>query len=142
MKIGLITDTHLGERAPALNANARAAMAFFDKVGAGLAIHLGDVTLDAPARPEELDFAKGLFAGFRTPVRCIPGNHDIGDNPGGEADPDHPAPDARRLAAWRQRFGDDRWAAESDGWTMIGLNASCLVSATPRSRPNSNGSRA
>jgi 3',5'-cyclic AMP phosphodiesterase CpdA len=126
MRIGVITDTHLGERAPALAANARAAMDFFDRSGADLTIHLGDVTLDGPRHPAEFDFAKALFADFRTPVRFIPGNHDIGDNPGAESDPAHPPPDTDQLSAWRDRFAADRWSIQADGWTLIGLNAQVL----------------
>jgi len=63
-----------------------------------------------------------LPASCTTPCRCIPGNHDIGDNPTrvGTA-PSRPVTEQTRQA-FRARFGEDRWRFEAAGWCFIGLN--------------------
>jgi 3',5'-cyclic AMP phosphodiesterase CpdA len=126
VEVALITDTHVAPQAAACNRNCQAAMAFIDAAGFDLAIHLGDITVDGAADFAQFDFAQALFAPYGTPIRFLPGNHDMGDNPGGEADAAHPTAGPRQLGAWRARFGEDRWLVKRDGWSLIGVNAQVL----------------
>ena len=124
MKIALIADSHLAAHALAFNANTEAALAWIDSAGADLAVHLGDITADAISDESQLEFAAQVLAGLKTPLRCIPGNHDIGDNPLAGAAASHAdLLDGARLARFEALFGDEYWALEADGWTLIGLNA-------------------
>lgn len=120
MRIALITDSHLSPRAPELVANWRAAAAAVAASGAELTLHLGDITLDAERWPEELDFARQCIASWPTPMRCIPGNHDIGHG-SGEAPMDLAA-----LQRYRTLLGPDRWSIVAGGWLLLGLNAQLL----------------
>ena len=125
MKIALITDTHLAAIAPAFRANCDAARDWIGTIAADMTIHLGDITVDGSKYPEQLDYARDAFAGWPTPIRFIPGNHDIGDNidPHAPHGAHEPQIDARRLGLYRAAFGTDRWSFQSDGWTVVGLNA-------------------
>ena len=86
-----------------------------------LVVHTGDVTLDGVASDHDFDAAARLMKSIDTPVRCIPGNHDIGEGlyPGVREPPVTP----QRLAAWREHFGPDIWIEDREGWRLIGVNA-------------------
>jgi len=125
MRIAVVTDSHLSERAPECVGNWEVAASVVHRLGAELTIHLGDISLDGQAHPEELRFAAGLLRRWPTPVLCVAGNHDMGDGSG-------EAPlDRERLARYRQTFGADRWAVRADRWELIGLNAQLLGTGTP-----------
>lgn len=123
MRIAVITDTHLCEVAEAFNQNCEAAIAWIDAAGVDLVVHLGDVTADGVNAPENFATARRIFGRLRTPIRYVPGNHDIGDNPA-DADPTHePLVEPRALAAFRSGCGDDRWVHALPGWTLIAVNS-------------------
>lgn len=124
MKIALITDTHLAGHAPAFRANCDAVRTWVSEAAPDLTVHLGDITVDGSKYPEQLTYARDAFADWPSPLRFLPGNHDIGDN----IDPHHhsahePRVDARRLDHYRQAFGADRWSFRVGSWTIVGLNA-------------------
>lgn len=88
-----------------------------------LVVHLGDITADGVSDPAELDAAFAIFAALARPMRFLPGNHDIGDNPLETGPPpEHPL-DLGRRAHYRRVFGPDRWALEAGAWRIVGLNA-------------------
>jgi 3',5'-cyclic AMP phosphodiesterase CpdA len=123
MKIAIVADSHLAPDARAFNANWAAAGAFVRSVKADLTVHLGDITVDGLADPAQFAHALDLSADWPTPIRYLPGNHDIGDNPPGpNVASNHPL-DGGRLADFRAAFGPDYWVVDSDGWRVIGLNA-------------------
>ena len=120
MRIALVTDSHLSSRAPEFNANWEAARIAVDRHGADLTVHLGDISLDGQNDPEDLTFAAERMAEWPTAIRCVPGNHDMGDGSG-------EAPlDGRLLANYRRLFGPDRWCLSEGGWRLIGINAQLL----------------
>jgi 3',5'-cyclic AMP phosphodiesterase CpdA len=123
MKIALIADTHLAPIARDLTANARAALAWIDQAGVDLVLHLGDVSADGAGDARQLDFAAGVMAGLGTPVRYLPGNHDVGDNPAPGVRDHHGLLDAARLADFRRLFDQEHWVLRGEGWTLLGLNA-------------------
>jgi predicted phosphodiesterase len=123
MRIAIISDTHLSERTPRFADNARAALDWIGRASPDLIVHLGDITADGAAYPEELAFARDVFADTPARMRFLPGNHDIGDPPsvvpGHEEHYFRPA----ALAEYRRVFGEDYWSFEAEGWQIIGLNA-------------------
>jgi 3',5'-cyclic AMP phosphodiesterase CpdA len=121
MQIAIISDTHLAPRAEAFAANARAALTWIGVIAPDLVVHLGDVTVDGAFEPDEMDFARNIFAG--RPVRWLPGNHDIGNPPCIPQSASESALSAEALAHFRSVLGDDRWIVERDGWQILGLNA-------------------
>jgi hypothetical protein len=57
-------------------------------------------------------------------MRCVPGNHDVGDGSG-------EAPlDVRSLSVYRSVFGVDHWAVDVGHWKVIGINAQLLGSGS------------
>jgi len=124
MRIALVADSHLAARAPECVANWRHAGSAAAAWQAELAIHLGDISLDGQAAPDELAFAAGLIAQWPTPMRCVPGNHDMGIGCGEQPIDDH------KLAACEAAFGPGGWATSVDAWRLIGLNAQLLGSGS------------
>lgn len=125
-----ISDTHLSPRAPAFSANFAALAAHVRAAPPDLVIHTGDVTRDAPGAPEELAFAAEAMAALGVETLAIPGNHDVGDNPGDggyrPAKPWSPSLNGAFVAT----FGGDRFAAERGGWRLVGINTQLFLSGS------------
>ena len=120
MRIALIADSHLSLRAPECIANWNAAGAAIERLGPDLTVHLGDISLDGQNVPQDLAFAAEQVRDWPTAIRCVPGNHDLGDGSG-------EAPlDPRLLARYRQLLGPDRWCLNAGGWRLMGINAQLL----------------
>jgi 3',5'-cyclic AMP phosphodiesterase CpdA len=123
LRIAVISDTHLTPAASAFNDNFEQAAAWIRASGADLVVHLGDITADGEHQPEQLAAARRMIG--RTlgeAVRCLPGNHDLGDRV--ETTVEHGAIiDRPRIAAFNAAFGADRWRIAADGWILVGLNA-------------------
>ena len=47
-------------------------------------LHLGDITIDGQNAPDELMVAAAPVRRWPTPMRCVPGVHDLGGNGGEE----------------------------------------------------------
>jgi 3',5'-cyclic AMP phosphodiesterase CpdA len=126
MKIVLVSDTHLAPRCVAFGANWDAGKRWIGEIGPDLVIHLGDITADGFDDPGELTLARAAFDGIAAPLRFVPGNHDIGDNPIAPGVATRHALDLARLAQYRVIFGEDRWTIEDGDWQLVGLNAQLL----------------
>jgi 3',5'-cyclic AMP phosphodiesterase CpdA len=134
MKIALITDTHLAATAPDFVANCAAAIAWINASGVELVIHLGDITADGIEAPEQIEDARAVLTALRPPLLCVPGNHDIGDNPVPGLASGHKPFDPAMLARYHAAFGADFWVHEAGGWTLIGLNALLFGTGTDEER--------
>jgi len=128
MRIALISDTHLSQRAPECVSNWHAARRAVERLRPDLTVHLGDITLDGETHAEELGFAADLVQRWPGEMRCLPGNHDMG-----EASGEWPL-NAALLGSYLQRFGADHWRLCVDGWQLVGINAQLLGSATEAER--------
>ena len=127
MKIALVTDTHLSASAPVFDQSWETLKTWLNASDVEAVVHLGDISADAQIREEDLDHARARFDGLVPPVRFIPGNHDLGDNPPAPGQPLHgPGVTAERLDAYRRRFGDDRWQWQVAGFQIIALNAQLM----------------
>lgn len=124
MHVALISDTHLSARAPECVANWHAAARAAASARPELTIHLGDITLDGQNQFDELPFASQLVRAWPTPMRCVPGNHDMGS--GG----DEERVDAAAIARCKSAFGTGRWCLTVRGWTLVGINAQLLGSGS------------
>lgn len=110
-----MSDTHLSPRAPAFADNWQAARRWIAGVAPDLVVHLGDISADGETDAAELEAAAAACANPGTPMRLVPGNHDIGDRP-----------HVRQLAQYRRCFGEDWWSCDAAGWRLVGLNAQLL----------------
>ncbi|MEN2979343.1 metallophosphoesterase [Tistrella bauzanensis] len=128
MRIALVSDTHLADRATAFVANWRVLAGLINADAPDLVVHLGDITVDGAGDPAEHTQALAELARLHAPLLAVPGNHDLGDNP--------PAPGMAvsslvlpaRLAAYDAAFGPDRWQRDLAGFRLIGINAQLLGS--------------
>ena len=84
-----------------------------------LLVHTGDIVYEDPDNADDRAFAKALLDQAPVPYVVIPGNHDIGFY--GE-DAERP----RRLAAFRDAWGDDRFVRDLAGWRLVGADAYLL----------------
>ena len=130
MRILLITDSHLADGAPELVANWRAAARYAERSAIDLTIHLGDIGFDAINIPAQLDEAKALVDAWPTPMRLIPGNHDIGDCSGTRDVPEREWLTADSRARYLALFNEDRWAIDADGWRLIAFDAQLFGGGT------------
>ena len=126
MRIALIADSHLSPRSPECVANWHAAQRAVERFSVDLTVHLGDISLDGQTHPEELDFAAELVQRWPIPMRCVPGNHDMGDGSG------EVSLDDALLASYERLFGPDHWSVTVDGWQLLGINAQLMGSGTPQ----------
>ena len=123
MKIALVADSHLAPDADACNRNWSAVDVFVRESHADLTIHLGDITVDGLGNPDQFGHALAVSSSWATPIRYLPGNHDIGDNPPGPGvAAKHPLEPAR-IGEFRTHFGPDYWGFDAEGWRVVGLNA-------------------
>lgn len=120
MQIALISDTHLTPATPAFDSNLATARAYVAARGIADTVHLGDISADGAVLPEQIDYARAQLADWPGTLHLLPGNHDIGDNPGGFG---HPGVDAQRLARYAAAFPADRWLLQRGDWTLIGIDA-------------------
>ncbi len=111
--------------------NWTAVRRFAASAGADVTIHLGDISLDGATDPADLLYSHARCQDWPTPIRFLPGNHDVGDNPPGPGILNEHPLGFERLAKYRALFGPDYWSIEADGWRVIGLDAQLLGSDTP-----------
>lgn len=119
-----ISDTHLSPTYGWFHGNFLSTAAEVNALAPDLVINSGDIALSAPDHATDLPFAAWCHGALDAPVRFIPGNHDIGEEPGGEILRQPLSEDL--LAHYRGDFGPDWWAADLGDWRLIGLNTQIL----------------
>jgi 3',5'-cyclic AMP phosphodiesterase CpdA len=82
----------------------------------------GDLVYEDPDDAVDRRFARAVFDEVPSPLVTIPGNHDIGFYGDETARP-------RRLAAFVETWGSDRFALDVAGWRLVGANAYLLGDA-------------
>lgn len=113
-----LCDTQLGFSA--YEDDVRAFRAAVDQVNArqpDFVIICGDLVNDGGNAKAIHDFLT-VRAGFKMPVYCAPGNHDVGLPATAEA-----------LKRFRDQIGPDHVTFEHQGWTFIGLDTQALTPA-------------
>jgi 3',5'-cyclic AMP phosphodiesterase CpdA len=123
-RVAQISDTHLSERHPGFTANFDALVEHLRAAKPDLVVHTGDVSAHGELAGDDLRFAKRKLDAMGMDYLAIPGNHDVGNDPGlGET----PA-NAERLARWKDVFGHDHFVRDVPGWRLIGLDT--LITTT------------
>jgi 3',5'-cyclic AMP phosphodiesterase CpdA len=129
-RIVQISDTHLSRHGGITAQNLTRIITFVEEVlKPDLVVHTGDIVALDPDEAADRDAAREALHSFATPVRVLPGNHDVG-----EAGPDPwmgLSVTSSRVAAHVATFGADHFAEELGGWRIIGLNSELLGSGLP-----------
>jgi predicted phosphodiesterase len=125
VRIALIADSHVSLRSPECVRNWNIVAQALPALDVALTLHLGDITLDGQRHPEEIGYAAGLIENWPTPIRCVPGNHDMGTGCGEEP------LSADKLSCYQAALGADRWLLRAGAWVLFGLNAQLLGTGSP-----------
>jgi 3',5'-cyclic AMP phosphodiesterase CpdA len=119
-RIALISDTHLSPHHGFFHANVARTIEAVNEALPDLVVNCGDLTINGADEEDDLRFAAFVHRAVAAPLALIPGNHDVGEEPGA-LHVDQPISDDR-LARYRRVFGEDRWARDLGAWRLIGLN--------------------
>ncbi len=125
--IAHITDTHLSGTAPQFVPNFEATIAALDDLDPDLVVNTGDITVNGADLDADHAHARPMHDAIASAWRVVPGNHDLGDNPGGAHPPKQPVTPERR-ARFIAHWGPDWWGAEAGDFRLIGLNAQLMGS--------------
>lgn len=128
-RVVVVSDSHFSLRAPEAEQNWDAVVRHVGTLEPDLVIHAGDVSVDGAHRPDELCLAREQLDRLPVDWLAVPGNHDVGDNPGETASDDDVTRD--RLARWTEALGADHWSVDLGGWRVLGLNAQLFGSGGP-----------
>ncbi len=121
-RIVQVSDTHLSRRRPYFTENWSAAVRYINDRKPDLVVHTGDISLDGAGFEDDLQYSLECMNALSVPWLVLPGNHDVGEGPGGSDQATaQPADDARR-ELWLKYFGPDYWLRDTNGWRLIGLN--------------------
>jgi alkaline phosphatase D len=120
VRIVQVSDTHLSRTHSDFAANNGRITAHIASLQPDLIVHTGDVSMDGAGDARDLEVSRDWVGTLPAETLLVPGNHDVGDLPTIKAS--QPVDD-RRLAAWRDAFGGDRWVRDIPGWRLIGLDA-------------------
>jgi Icc-related predicted phosphoesterase len=137
--IAVVADTHMneveyGSSSPyeanrVANARTRYVIERLNQIAPALTIHLGDLVHPVPSMPtyaQAADNFKQLTAALQSPLRLVPGNHDVGDKPVAWA-PAGIVNDAA-LALWREHFGDHFYSFDFQGLHIAVVDAQIINS--------------
>jgi len=130
VKIAHISDTHLSDRHGFFVENFLRVVEAVNQWAPDLVIHTGDLSINGADRLRDLTYSMELMRRFEAPVRVLPGNHDVGEEPG-FMQLDQPTT-ADRLARYARAVGPDRWAFDAGEWRLIGINAQVIGTGLPR----------
>ncbi len=116
IRIAQLSDAHLSDTRPFFAANfARVA----DAVRASacdLVLATGDLSLSGSEHGTELAHAVAEHAAIGPGLACVPGNHDVGNEPALQRG----VATAERVARWRRVAGPSAWVRDLPGWRLVG----------------------
>lgn len=121
--IAHISDTHLGAQHAMFSGNFEALVGEFSRVKPNIVINTGDLTVNGTDEAADHAAAKRLHTKLPADWHVLPGNHDLGDNPGAPGAQLKAPVTPDRLARYRAHWGADRWALDAGEFRLIGLNA-------------------
>lgn len=117
----LFSDTHVSATHPLFFHNFDVALEAANALAPDVAVVTGDLSLNGPDAPADLDFAAAQMKRFAAPViHVTPGNHDVGYSPAAIAAEQKMTPDRRQQ--YLDRVGADFWVFDHGDWRYIGLN--------------------
>jgi 3',5'-cyclic AMP phosphodiesterase CpdA len=120
-RLVMLSDTHVSGTHPFFFHNFDVALAAANALNPDVAIVTGDLSLNGPHAPADLDFAAAQMKRFDAPlVHMLPGNHDVGYSPAAANAEQQMTPERRQ--EYLTRIGADFWHIDHGNWRFIGLN--------------------
>jgi 3',5'-cyclic AMP phosphodiesterase CpdA len=119
-----VSDTHLSQRHGWFVANwrrVRQSIAAHDGGPPALVVNSGDVSVNGVGAAEDLSFAASQHERIGLAWRAVPGNHDVGEEPGA-AHIGQPT-DAVTHQSWADSIGPSWWSVDLSGWRLVGIDA-------------------
>jgi alkaline phosphatase D len=113
VRVVQLSDTHLAAGC-GVPSPMRSLIDWIESEPPDLIVHSGDIVWEDPDRADDRAFAREVIDALPCPVHAIPGNHDVGF-----FETEH---FARRLAAFRDTWGADRFVVDGDGWRLVGID--------------------
>jgi 3',5'-cyclic AMP phosphodiesterase CpdA len=121
-----VSDTHLSRSHPLFQFNFEVTLREIEALQPDLVVYTGDLALNGPDNPDDVQFAHEQIARTACPYFALPGNHDVGLVPfGGHSDQ---LVTEDRLAAFLTAFGSDRFVTDMGDWRLVGLNSQLIGS--------------
>jgi 3',5'-cyclic AMP phosphodiesterase CpdA len=117
-----VSDTHLSYSTPEALSNWNAVIDHVALTRPELVIHVGDLSLDGPADPNQLADGRRQLDRLAVAWRAVPGNHDIGDNPTSVPHAESLI-NSERHARWVETIGADWWSLDLAGWHVVAIDA-------------------
>jgi len=121
-----ISDTHLSAHHGFFVENFARVIAAVAEESPHLVVNSGDLSINGAEDDADLRYAAACHARIAAPVAIIPGNHDIGEEPGA-LHMDQPISGAR-IARYKAVFRTDRFARDVGAWRILGINSLLIAS--------------
>lgn len=120
-RLVMLSDTHVSATHPFFFHNFDVALEAANALNSDVAIVTGDLSLNGPHAPADLDFAAAQMKRLSAPVtHLVPGNHDVGYSPAAKDAEQQMTPERRQ--EYLTRVGADFWHFDHGNWRFIGLN--------------------
>ena len=121
-----VSDTHLSRTHPLFQFNFEVTLREIEALQPDLVVYTGDLALNGPDNPDDVQFAQEQIARTPRPYFALPGNHDVGLVPfGGHSEQ---LVTEERLATFLAAFGSDRFVTDMGDWRLLGLNSQLIGS--------------
>ena len=120
VRFAQISDTHLSPTLSYFHDNFCRTIEHLNAEKFDFLINTGDISLDGADRRADLEFSRRCHALYDGESLLVHGNHDVGNEP--YKDNIEQEINARRLQAYRDIIGPDRWRLDVPHWTLLGLN--------------------
>lgn len=117
----ILSDTHISATHPLFFHNFEVALEAANALVPDVAIVTGDLSLNGPDAPGDLDVAAAQMKRLSAKVtKVVPGNHDVGYSPAAQGAEQQMTPERRQ--EYPERVGPNFWQFDHSDWRFIGLN--------------------
>jgi 3',5'-cyclic AMP phosphodiesterase CpdA len=122
VRFAQVSDAHLSAVRPFFNANFARVAEAIRTARPDFTLATGDLNLVGEESVEELAYGIEQHAAIGPELLCVPGNHDVGNDPARATN----IATAQRVAAWNRLAGPSAWVRDVPGWRLIGLDCQSL----------------
>ena len=122
VRIAQVSDAHLSADKPFFTPNFHRIAQDIREGGFDFLLATGDLNLLGENSEEELAHGIREHAAIGPELLCVPGNHDVGNDPVRGNNIATP----QRVQAWNRHAGESAWVRDLPGWRLLGLDCQSL----------------